>query len=95
MPPVKSIVSIYCILLAASISLNGKIIDSCSYCARKGLVYIIIIALFGHQSSSYTKCIKSNTCSSCDICLVFINKYIFPVFVFLFVLPRSLGVNTL
>ena len=41
-----------------------------SYCVLKGLVYIIIIAPSGHQPSLYTKCIKSNIRSSCNIKLV-------------------------
>ena len=45
MPPVRSLVSAYYILLAASILLNSEIISPCSYYAKKGLVYIIIIAL--------------------------------------------------
>ena len=47
MPSIRSLASVYYILLAASISLNSEIISPYSYCAKKGLVYITIIALFG------------------------------------------------
>ena len=77
MPFIRSLASIYCVLLAASISLNGEIISPYSYYAKKGLVYITIIALFSCQPSSYFKCIKANTRSLCNMRLVFTNKYIF------------------
>ena len=47
MPPIRSLASIYYVLLATSISLNGEIISPYSYCVKKGLVYVIITALFG------------------------------------------------
>ena len=47
MPFIRSLASIYYILLAVSISLDSEIISPCSYYTKKGLVYIIIIALFG------------------------------------------------
>ena len=77
MPPVRSLASIHYILLAASISLNSKIMSPYSYYTKKGLVCITIIALFGRQPSSYSKCTKANTCSLCNIYLVSTNKYIF------------------
>ena len=73
----RSLASIYCILLAASISLNGKIISPYSHYAKKGLVYITIIALFSCQPFFYFKCTKANTYSLCDVYLVSINKYTF------------------
>ena len=54
MPFVRSLAFIYYILLAASISLNSKIISPCSYYIKKGLVYITIIALSGYQPSFYS-----------------------------------------
>ena len=48
-----------------------------SYYTEKGLVYIIIITLSNRQPSSYTKYIKLNMRSSCNIRLVFNAKYIF------------------
>ena len=77
MPFIRFLASVYYILLAVSISLNGKIMSPYSYYAKKVLVYITIIAFSGYQPSSYFKCIKANTCSLCDIYLVFTNKYIF------------------
>ena len=77
MPFIRSLVSVCCVLLTASISLNGEIISPYSYCIKKGLVCVAIIALFSCQPFSYSKCTKANTYSLCDICLVFTNKYIF------------------
>ena len=46
MPLIRSLASVYCILLAVSISLDGKIMSPYSYYAKKGLVYVAIIAFF-------------------------------------------------
>ena len=75
MPPIRSTASKRCTLLTASISLNGEIMSPCSYYARKGLVCIIITDFSGCQSSSYTKCTKSNTCVSYNMRLVSFNEY--------------------
>jgi hypothetical protein len=48
MPFIRSLVSIHYILLAVSISLDGKIMSPYSYYIKKGLVYIAIIALFSY-----------------------------------------------
>ena len=77
MPPIRSLASVYCILLATSISLNGEIISPYSYYVKKGLVYVTIIALFSYQPFSYSKCTKANTYFLCDVRSVFTNKYIF------------------
>ena len=77
MPLIRSLASMYCILLATSISLNGEIISPYSYYAKKGLVYITIIAFSSCQPSSYSKCIKANTRSLYNMRLVSTNKYIF------------------
>ena len=77
MPFIKSLASIRCVLLAISISLDGEIISPYSYYAKKGLVYIAIIAFFSRQPSSYFKYIKANIYSLCDMRLVSTNKYIF------------------
>ena len=74
---IRSLVSVYYILLATSISLNSEIISPYSYCTKKGLVCITIIALFSYQPFSYFKCTKANTRSLCNMCLVSTNKYIF------------------
>ena len=77
MPPIRFLASVRRVLLAASISLNSEIMSPCSYYTKKGLVYIIITAPFGCQPSSCFKCTKANTCSLCDMRLVFTNEYIF------------------
>ena len=77
MPFIRSLASVRCVLLAASISLNSEIISPYSHYAKKGLVCITIIALFSRQPSSYSKCIKANTYSLCNIHSVSTNKYIF------------------
>ena len=74
---IRSLASIYYILLAASISLNGEIMSPYSYYAKKGLVYITIITFFGCQPSSYSKYTKANTYSLYNVCLVSTNKCIF------------------
>ena len=48
MPFVKSLALVYYTLLATSISLNSEITDFYSYYIKKGLVCIIIIALFSY-----------------------------------------------
>ena len=77
MPPIRSLASVCCVLLAASISLNGKIISPYSRYAKKGLVCITIIAPFSRQPFSYSKYTKANTYFLYNIYLVFTNKYIF------------------
>ena len=77
MPFIRSLVSVHCTLLAASISLNSEIISPCSYYIKKGLVYITIITLSSCQPSSYFKCTKANTHSLYNMHLVFTNKYTF------------------
>ena len=77
MPLIRSLASVYYILLAVSISLDGEIMSPYSYCVKKGLVCIAITALFSRQPSSCFKYIKANTCSLYNIRLVFTNKYIF------------------
>ena len=80
MPPVRSLVSkraAYYFKLVAVILLLSEIMPTYSYCAEKGLVYIIIIAFLSHQPFSYTKCTKSNMYLSCDVRLVSNTKYMF------------------
>ena len=82
MPPIRSTASKRCALLAMSISLNREIISPCSYCIKKGLVYIAIIFLASRQSSFYLKCTKANTRLSCNVCLVFFNECRFPYYIY-------------
>ena len=77
MPPIRSLVFKCCVLLISSIALNGEIMSPCFYYLKKGLVYIAIADPSNHQSSSYSKCIKSNTCILCDVHSVLFNKYMF------------------
>ena len=77
MPSIRSSASIYYILLAISISLNGEIINPYSCYIKRGLVYIAIIALFSYQPSSCSKYTKANTCLLYNMRLVSTNKYIF------------------
>ena len=48
MPFIRSLTSVYYILLTASISLDSEIISPYFYYVKKGLIYIVIIALFGY-----------------------------------------------
>ena len=77
MPFIRSLASVYCVLLAIFISLNGEIMSPYSCYVKKGLIYITIIAFSNYQPSFYFKCIKANTCSLCNVCLISTNKYIF------------------
>ena len=77
MPLIRSLASVHYVLLTASISLNSEIMSPYSHYMKKGLVYITIIALSGHQPSSYSECIKANTCSLYNMRLVSTNKYTF------------------
>ena len=63
---------IYIVLV---ILLLGEIMSIYSYCTKKKLVYIIIIAPFGSQPSSYIKYTKLNMHLSCNIKLVSNAKY--------------------
>ena len=77
MPFIKSLASIYYILLTISISLDGEIMSPYSYYTKKGLVCVAIITPFSRQPSSYSEYTKANTYSLCNICLVSTNKYTF------------------
>ena len=75
MPPIRSSTSKRCTLLTASISLDKEIISPYSRYTKKGLIYVTITNPFSRQSSSYTKCTKSNTCILYNIRSVSLNKY--------------------
>ena len=77
MPFIRSLASVYYILLAASISLNSEIMSPCSYYTKKGLVCVTITAFFNRQPSFYSKYTKANTYSLCNVRLVSTNKYTF------------------
>ena len=70
MPFIKSLISKYSAYyskLVVIIISYSKIILSCSYYIKKGLIYIIIIALFSCQPFSYFKYIKLNIYSFYNI----------------------------
>ena len=77
MPAIRLIVFKHYALLTSSIAFNSEIINSCSCCVKKGLVYIIIMELFSYQPFSYSKCTKLNTYMLCNMRSVSLNKYIF------------------
>ena len=77
MPSIRLFILKRYTFLVISISLNKKIISFYSYCAKKGLVYIIIISPFSCQPSSYFKYTKADTRLLCNMRLVPLNKYIF------------------
>ena len=66
-----------CFKLVAVILSLGEIIPTYSRYAEKGLVYIIIIALLGRQSSSCVKYTKLNMRSTCNVYSVSDANYIF------------------
>ena len=70
MPPIKSLVSKHHTHTVAVILLFGEIMPSYSCCEEKKLVYIIIMAPFSHQPSSYIECTKLNIYLSYNIRLV-------------------------
>ena len=75
MPLIKSSASERRTYIVAVILLLSKIMPTYFRCVLKGLIYIIIIALLGHQPSSYTKYTKLNMRSSYNIRLVSNTKY--------------------
>ena len=75
MPPLLA--SIYYTVLIALILSISKVIPSYSYCIKKGLVCVTIIALSGRQPLSYAECIKANICLSCNVCSISDAKYIY------------------
>ena len=79
MPSVKFLVFKRRARVVAIIFLLGEIIPTYSYYMLKGLVYIIIIALFGCQPFFYAKYTKLNIYSSYDVRLVFNIKYMLSV----------------
>src|SRR6266702_2827445 len=51
----------------ARILLLGEVMPTCSRCAKKRVVYVIIVSLTGRQPLLYTKYIKANIHSLCDV----------------------------
>jgi hypothetical protein len=80
MPFIRFLVSKYLAYhskLIAVILLFSEIIPFYSCYVEKGLVYITIITLYGRQPSSYSKYIKLNIHSSCNIYFISNAKYIY------------------
>ena len=71
------IASIYYTVLITLILFISEVMPSCSYCVKKGLVYIVIMSLSGCQPLSYTKYIKVNIYLFCNICSISATKYIY------------------
>ena len=83
MPPVRSSVSEHRTCVVAVILSLSEIMPTCSRCVLKGLVCITIIAFLGHQPFSYTKCIKSNIRSSCNVRLVSNAECVFLIYFYI------------
>jgi hypothetical protein len=80
MPSVRSLAFkclAYCFKLIVVILLLSEIIPSYSCYIEKGLICITIIALSSCQPSSYSKYIKLNIYSSCNIYFIFNAKCIY------------------
>ena len=73
----RSLAFKYYTLFISSIAYYSEIINLYSYCAKKGLVYIIIINPFGYQPSFCSKCTKLNTYMLYNMRSVSLNKCIF------------------
>ena len=87
MPSVRSLAfkrAVYRFKLVAIILLLGEIMPTYFYYMEKGLVYIIIIALFSHQPFFCVKYTKLNIYSSCNVCLVSNAKCIFFMRLYIF-----------
>ena len=82
MPP--SIASMRYTVLILSIS---KVMPSYSYCIKKGLVYIAIVALSSCQPLSCTKYIKVNIYLSYNIYSISTTKYIYIFILFSYLVP--------
>ena len=65
--------------MAIILSLGEVMSPLYSRYAKEGLVYIAIAAPLGRQPSSYSKCIKLNIRSSCDIRVISNAKYTRPI----------------
>ena len=93
MPPIRSLASKRHTYTVAVILLLGEIMPSYFYYEEKKLVYIIIIAPFSRQPSSYSKCTKLNIYLSCNVKSVSNAKYIFISFYNIRNLSQMLGGN--
>ena len=67
MPPIRFLVFKCYIYIIALILLLGEIMPIYSYCTKKKLVCVIIIAPFSRQPFSSLECTKLNIYSLCNI----------------------------
>ena len=67
MPSVRSLIFKYCTYVIKTIVSLGEIILLYSCYTKKKLVCVVIMAFFNYQPSSYSKYIKSNIYSSCNV----------------------------
>ena len=75
MPPVRSTASGRRNKLMSLILSVSKVMPSCSYYIKKGLLCIVIASPSNRQPSSCAKCIKVNIRSSCNVYLVSNAEY--------------------
>src|SRR6266550_522842 len=66
---------IKCACITSIILSLGEIMSFYSYCAEKGLVYIMIASPTGRQFLSCAECTKANMHSLCDVRSAFDAKY--------------------
>ena len=93
MPPVRFSVSTHHAKLVAVIFSLSEIMPFYSCCKEKKLVYVVIVALFSHQPSSYIKYTKLNMRLTYNIKLVSKAKYIFIFFSNAYILSQLLSGN--
>ena len=93
-PFIRSLASKHHTYTVAVIFLLGEIMPSYSYYKEKKLVYIVIMAPFSCQPSSYFKCIKLNIHLSCNVRSVSNTEYIFISLYNIHNLSQLLGGNT-
>ena len=77
MPPIRSLVSKRHAHAVAVILLLGEIMPSYSHYNKKKLVYVIIVALFSCQPSSYSKYTKLNIHLFCNVKSVSDAEYLY------------------
>ena len=77
MPSIRSLASKRRAYIIAVILSLGEIMPSYFYCDKKKLVYVIIIAPFGRQPSSYSKYTKLNMYLFCNIKSVSNAEYLY------------------
>ena len=82
MPFIRSLASKRRAYIVAVILLLGEIMPSYSYCNKKKLVYIIIIAPFSRQPSFYFKCTKLNIHLSYNVKSVSDTEYLYLIYLY-------------